>query len=381
MKYGRPILLALCMILSVALTGCNSTLEPTELPQTLQITAELPQEYPEEVAAYHLTWYDIDEQAVVDAFMQEDSSERIFDNSNSAIGPQYRGVGGKEVLNLYTEQVKGGMNYAYDSRMGDSPENHCLRKQHSWEYAYGDQISRLCGNEQMETGGGSDLNFMPHADVLAELERKMDACAFPERELLVDEAYTAGTLNKNRDIYNRAVKELGEVDKGMSLEILTDPYTEDDEFYYFEFRPVLDGIPFCNAPWPRSTIGGGGIPQVKAVYSREGLVSFSAYNLCQPGDAISTEPIIPPEEAVGVYVEEYSKAIHFENTEILNVELNYIIIVDSKGLYARPAWILTTATEKKAENVDNADRDFIDYDVMAVGAYSGVILERETDMR
>lgn len=100
------------------------------------------------------------------------------------------------------------------------------------------------------------------------------------------------------------------------------------------------------------------------------------------GEAVSTEPIISPEEALKVYVDEYSKAIHFENTEILSVELNYVVIANSKGLYARPVWAITTAIENKAGLSDNScDFDYTDYEITAVSAYGGVILERETDMR
>lgn len=381
MKRRGSIVLALCTVLSGMISGCHSAPKPVELPQTLQISAELPQEYPKEAAAYQLTWYEADERAAVDAFMGEEPSERIFDDSNSAIGPQYRGGGGRETLNLYTEQVKGGLSYAYQGRMGDSPENHPLRRQHPWEYAYGDLTSRRYGNEQMEAGGGDDLGFKPYGEVLEELEGKMDACGLPEHELLVGEAYTAAILNQNLDIYNQAINALDEAGKGMSPETLPAAYTEDDEFYYFQFRQVLDGIPFYSAPWARNAIGGGGSPTISAVYSQDGLIDFHAGSLCQPGGAVSTEPVISPEEALAAYVEEYSKAIHFENTEIISVELNYVIIVDSKGLYARPAWVITTAAEVKAGDVDNLDFDYTKYEVTAVSAYSGVILERETDMR
>ena len=44
--------------------------------------------------------------------------------------------------------------------------------------------------------------------------------------------------------------------------------------------------------------------------------------------------------------------------------------------------MITTAIEKKAGQGDSTvDFDYTDYEVTAVSAYSGVILERETDMR
>lgn len=381
----RPlIILTLCAVCVLACSGCNSS-KPVEVPKTLKITAELPEEYPEEVTVYTLSWYDVNEQTAVDAFMLDSSPERIFDNTNSASGPQYRGAtgGGEEVLNLTNQKIHGGMNYAYhvpewEERTPEAwrgnPQNNRLRKQLSWEFVHGDSTTRLFGNEQMEAGFEEDLSFRPYADVLAELEEKMDACGFPEREMLAGEAYTASTLNKNRDIYNRAAKE-------MDRETLPNTFTGDDEFYYFDFRVALDGIPFCNTGWTESGYGKSGSPTIIAVYNQDGLVDFRAISLCKPGEALSTEPIISPEEALAVYVEEYSKAIHFENTELLSVELNYLITADSKGIYARPAWVLTTVTLVPAGTIENQDRDINEYEVTAVGAYSGVILERETDMR
>ena len=114
---------------------------------------------------------------------------------------------------------------------------------------------------------------------------------------------------------------------------------------------------------------------------RSGLIDFWASDICVIGDAVSKESIISPQEALDVYVDEYSKAIHFTDTDILDIELNYVINVDRDGMYARPAWIITTSTLIRAEDIDNGDVDVNEYAVTAVSAYSGVILERETDMR
>lgn len=99
MKRCGPILLTLCALL--LFSGCGSERETVELPQTLKITAELPTDYPGEVTAYSLAWYEMDEQTAVDALMHDDSPERVLDDTNSAIGPQYRGVygDGVEVMN------------------------------------------------------------------------------------------------------------------------------------------------------------------------------------------------------------------------------------------------------------------------------------------
>ena len=378
-------LFLLIVLLMLALPACRSGGEEKSFPKTLQITAELPEDCPDQVTAYNLTWYKPGEQAAVGAFMGEDSPERVFDDGNSAMGPQYRGehAGSREILNLYTEQVQGGLNYSFYSSLEDDDVRirdeeilaYYLRRQQPWESVACNLLPWKYGNGSMEQADSENLDFLPYKDALAQVEGKMSACAFPEHELLLGEAHSLALLNKNRFIYNRAAKEQGE-------ETLPDTLTNEDEYYHFTFRQTLDGIPFCNAYWARNAFGKGGSPCITAIWNQDGLVDFSAGSLVEPGEAVSTDKIITPEEALSVYVEDYSKAIHFENTEILKVELNYLILADSKNLYARPAWVITTATERKAGRGETPhDFDFTEYEVTAVGAYSGVILERETDMR
>lgn len=378
------ILLTLCTLL--LFSGCGSSKETVELPQTLQITAELPTDYPGEVTSYNLSWYETNEQTAVDALMHDDSPERVLDDSNSAIGPQYRGIfgGGEEVLNLYSGVVQGGMDYSYQSlgyanidKKREILDNY-LRRQQPWECINADLTPRERGNGSMGEAGQEDLDFMSYDDALRELEDRLSACSVPGHGLIRGEAHTAGLLNQNRDIYNRFVKDRGG-------EVISKSFTKDDEYYYFEFREILDGIPFCNGQWAESTFGesgGGSLPSIHAIYNKDGLIEFHAGSMVEPGEAITTEPVIPPEQALKAYVDEYSKAIHFEDSEIIGLELNYVIVADSKGLYARPAWVITTAIEKKAGQGDSTvDFDYTDYEVTAVSAYSGVILERETDMR
>lgn len=365
----------MCMILTMALSSCSGDRASgnIDLPQTLDISTELPADYPKEVTSYNLTWYSVDEQSAIKAFMREEPQERLID----AIGIQLSAETseGFEHLGLHTGVVHGGLNYSrYGSADMEQEIIHYLRKQQPWESVRTDLTPRELGNENMEEAAAEDLDFLPYEDALNEIERKMDSCAFPEYKLLLGEAHSESLLNKNRDIYNNAAKERGK-------ELISDEFTKDDEYYYFVFRQVQDGIPFCNTSWPQYAIGEGGIPNITAVYTRDGLISFYGYSFCDVGSAISTEPVISPEEAVSVYAKEYGKAIHFKSTDIVDIELNYVIIVDSKGMYARPAWVLTTATKMDPGDIENLDFTYTNYEVTAISAYSGVILERETDMR
>ena len=382
MKLRALLPLMLCALL---LASCRegSALGEIELPETLKVTAQLPEGYPAEVTAYNLSWYEADERVAIDTFMHAEPQER----EEQATGPIFRTYTESfiEHLNIYAGVSHGGMDYGYYTPGGaDYSEvmkerdtlKHYLRRQQPWECINTDLTPRARGNGSMGEAGQENLGFMSYDDALGELEDRL--ALFPGHELIRGEAHTAGLLNQNRDIFNRNTTQ-------WSSDTVSKSFTKDDEYYYFEFREVLDGIPFCNAQWAESTFGesgGGSLPSIHAIYNKDGLIELHAGSMVEPGEAISTEPIIPPEEALKVYVDEYSKAIHFENSEVISLELNYLILADSKGLYARPAWVLTTAIEKKAGQGDStSDFDYTDYGVTAVSTYSGVILERETDMR
>ncbi len=375
-------ILALCAVLMMIFPGCREDSGELELPGSLKVTAVLPEEYPAEVTSYSLSWYDPGEQAAVDTFMRGDSPER----TEWAEGPCFNTDTGSfyEYMYVYTGVVKGGLSYGYfytDKDIGARNDLiNRLRVQQPWECLTGYLTPWEYGAGKMEEAGTEDLDFLPYDDALARIEDKMSACGFPEHELLRGESHTAGLLNKNRDIYNRAAKEAAK--GGGSDKPFSETFTKDDEFYYFQFRQTLGGIPFCSAAWSRTTTSAGGTPHITGIYNKEGLVEFYAANLCEAVEPLSTQEIITPEEALRVYVEEYSKAIHFVNTDITDVELNYLIIEDDKGIYARPAWVITDVTEIKAgEGELPHDFDYTEYEYTAVSAFSGVILERETDMR
>ena len=67
-----------------------------------------------------------------------------------------------------------------------------------------------------------------------------------------------------------------------------------------------------------------------------------------------------------VYAKEHEKSLHFDTTEICDIELNYLIVNDEKGLIAIPAWILTSKTVLQDQTVN--------YEITAIDAESLDIL-------
>ena len=85
MKLRALLPLMLCALL---LASCRegSALGEIELPETLKVTAQLPEGYPAEVTAYNLSWYEADERVAIDTFMHAEPQER----EEQATGPIFR---------------------------------------------------------------------------------------------------------------------------------------------------------------------------------------------------------------------------------------------------------------------------------------------------
>ena len=360
-------------------SGCSpkETASVSDLPNTLTITAELPSEYPETVTKYQVDWCNVNEQAAVGAFMRQEPTQR----EEWAQGPILRaeGDGVEETLVLHQMVTPGGLFYHWDTAESEKILRVCgeLRKMRPYEYT-GDLVSQTLGTLEMEEyPPEEDLAFRPYEEAKAQLEETMDACGIPQVELYFSESHTVEVMNRNREIYNAELEE-----SGYSNVQPIDELTESEEHYYFAYRQVHDGIPFTSAVWPRSTRSEATENLIFAIVGEDGLIEFSADGLFSLGGPLEECAILSPQEAVNVYLEEYTQAIHFENTRITGVELNYVVVKDGESYVARPAWMLTMETDKTTEGTDaRPGTPYVEFQTLAVSADTGIILERETDTR
>lgn len=363
----------------LVVSGCSpkETASVSDLPNTLTITAELPSEYPETVTKYQVDWCNVNEQAAIDAFMRQEPTQR----EEWAQGPILRaeGDGVEEALVLLQTVTPGGLFYHWETAESERILNVCrnLRKMRPWEYT-GDLTSQFLGALEMEEyPAEKDLSFLPYKEAKSQLEETMAACGMPQVELHFSESHTVEVMNRNREIYNAALEE-----SGYSSVQPIDELTESEEHYYFAYRQVQNGIPFTSAVWPRSTRSEATENSIVAIVGKEGLIEFSANGLFSLGEALEECVILSPQEAVNVYLEEYTQAIHFENTRITGVELNYVVVKDGDSYVARPAWMLTLETDKTTEETDaQPGTPYVEFQTLAVSADTGIILERETDTR
>lgn len=367
-------------------SGCSGR-EPApvadNLPSTLAITAQLPEEYPQTVTKYQVDWCNVDEGTAKDVLMRSESTQR----EEWAQGPMLRaeGDGVDETLMLLQTVTSGGLNYHWWTAESERILSVCddLRKQRPYEYS-GNLVSQSLGTLEMEDyPEKEDLSFLPYEEAKSQLEETMKACGLPTVELYFSEVHTIDGMNRNREIYNSALA-LPENAwmTGPDREKPFEELTQEDEHYYFTYRQVQDGIPFTSAKWPRSLSSGTTENNVAAVVSKDGLLELNVRGIFAVETALETCEIISPQEAVNVYLEEYTQAIHFENTRISGVELNYVVVKDGESYIARPAWMLTLETDMTIEETsDQPAFDYVEFETLAVSADTGVILERGTDTR
>ena len=353
------------------------------LPSTLAITAQLPEEYPQTVTKYQVDWCNVDEGTAKDILMRSEPTQR----EEWAQGPMLRaeGDGVDETLMLLQTVTSGGLNYHWWTAESERILSLCddLRKQRPYEYS-GNLVSQSLGTLEMEDyPEKEDLSFLPYEEAKSQLEETMKACGLPTVELYFSEVHTIDGMNRNREIYNSALA-LPENAwmTGPDREKPFEELTQEDEHYYFTYRQVQDGIPFTSAKWPRSLSSGTTENNVAAVVSKDGLLELNVRGIFAVETALETCEIISPQEAVNVYLEEYTQAIHFENTRISGVELNYVVVKDGESYIARPAWMLTLETDMTIEETsDQPAFDYVEFDTLAVSADTGIILERGTDTR
>ena len=367
-------------------SGCSGR-EPApvadNLPSTLAITAQLPEEYPQTVTKYQVDWCNVDEGTAKDVLMRSESTQR----EEWAQGPMLRaeGDGVDETLMLLQTVTSGGLNYHWWTAESERILSVCddLRKQRPYEYS-GNLVSQSLGTLEMEDyPEKEDLSFLPYEEAKSQLEETMKACGLPTVELYFSEVHTIDGMNRNREIYNSALA-LPENAwmTGPDREKPFEELTQEDEHYYFTYRQVQDGIPFTSAKWPRSLSSETTENNIAAVVSEDGLLELDVYCMFTVGEALETCQILSPQEAVDVYLEEYTQAIHFENTRISGVELNYVVVKDGDSYVARPAWMITLETDMTIEETsDQPAFDYVEFDTLAVSADTGIILERGTDTR
>ncbi len=364
--------LALWGLLSLLLAGCGGGTPSPEgetlaLPDTLKLTAELPEEYPGQAKTYTANWLEVEEDRAVQTLFRGEGGEWL----QWAQGRQLlaKGEDISESLLIYGGEIKGGLIYSYrhhaDEGGGPVVKN---------EPGYPQMTTQQYGYDDMQDyAEEGDLSFKSRAEASKEIEELLYACGFPPLALQRSYVLDAETMNEHQALYNRVMREDSE-------EFREYEYTEEDEGYLFHFRQVLDGIPFANLIWSKGTRDEGTETVLYSKYGRNGSLTINAWGVYEIGKPVSEDAVISPEEAIEAYAAEYRKALHSVETEIFGVELNYIVVYNAAEMYAKPAWILSSRYKEEYEEAGET-LEYYEYEVTAVSAVTGALIQGETDLR
>lgn len=214
------------------------------------------------------------------------------------------------------------------------------------------------------------------------MEEKLSALGIGPVELYISEARDAKTMNENRSILLENDERIGYgLKSDFNDAIRNRELSQEDEHYYLSYRQTLDGVPVSDRFWPRTgETEDSTFPRITAHVDANGIKDLSLFCPITVGEAEKTVEIMSPAEALEVYLKEYKGSIHFDFTDVDDIELCYVLVEDSEKMLARPAWMISLFTKKESDNPDYLDYQ-LDYTTIAVTADTGVILESNLDMR
>ena len=342
-----------------------STASYIELPSYLVIEKELPDDYSKEAITYEVEMLEFDEAKIVSAFLSAEPDEQI-DNAYGvqyvveSSMPEYLTIGNKKDDTINFIKIGDYILLESDIHTGD------LKNDISKETDHDNNASVRTGNESfLSFGETSDLSFKPREEIIVEMESRFLKAGFPEVHIRHMYSRDCDTLNKNLEIYNRSMEERDKI-IGIEHDDIIFTYTEADEDYSIYYEQRIDGIPVITKIWTGNGINRY-LTELHVVYSeRTGFEQLRAGNLYQIISKKRKVPVHSPEEALNVYIKEYSKSLHFRETRVTDAELNYVIVSENNRLTAVPAWVFSLAEE--GENTEKTSS----------AIYENIVINAET---
>ncbi len=384
------------LIISLSLSSCtfaSSSAEQSDiansydLPKTLSLDASIPNNYPAQLFSYSVQWIDIDSDLVLKTLMND--TNPIYERWAEGDGYQYISDDFIKILYIYNGVLHGGINYIYGlGTINDVINSINTLKDLTWFY----EPIPSPSVEMQPFSSENDLSFALSKNVSEEVISMLNVLGFQNIEVSSILARDAETLNNNRNIYNEYISIMEELrdSAGSRPDDVPDPYithvfTEADEDYHLTLNESINGIPFSSTMNWVSDIGlvhQGTEVTISASYNQPcGIYQLTIENYFDIHDPIEALDIISPEEALEVYLNEYNKSIHLENTTITKIELNYVVIINGNKMLARPCWMIHTERPTSTHINPITNTPYYEYPLYAITADTGVILTSNEDMR
>ena len=199
-----------------------------------------------------------------------------------------------------------------------------------------------------------DLPFADRKEVVKKIRNKLGKLGIVIGNDYICYALPHKTMEEQEIAYNKYGDESEENKK--------EKWTEEDDCYYFEFKPEFDGIPVDIEGYGDCEDGKGmESSDFTVIYGKNGFVEVSIINLYDISDTGNTDKMLTPQEALAALKEKYDALILTEDYLVEHMELCYMPIFDAKGKYpVEPVWIFTVVTTDKETGYEYRDRVIID---------------------
>lgn len=316
------LLIILSTILLILLPGCSDkglsdnkrSDELVDIPETLIVDVDLPQNLPSNASAYKVSYKDFNSDGLLELFHMQPVSY----SERDSIGQKFES--GNSLLYVYDDEgvLYGGFSYHKDISADIIPF-----------------IDVACNN----------TDFMK--DKLLDNFSDMEALSFLET-LGLEQGL--GQLKVDR-VYEFSGEELNEFIKS------SDEFTSQDEGAFIPeenyslvyLSQFINDIPVITSPW--------GVHGTTQTYSEAQVLIFENQTinnrfvrLYDVEQEISNGKIISPEMALNTFITDYNKKMQFDTTTITNISFNYVVTVDQDGMYAQPAYFFEYEYKAKSEN-------------------------------
>lgn len=370
------ILLSLLMLFTV---GCKLESSNNEsikddgteivLPEGLRMDCTMPEYYPEKLGLYAIEWQNVSADVAVEIMMSGTPQEK-FDHAE---GVGYRYTSEKketEILYINNNELNSG-GFSFIKEEAIEKLNNI------------DKVTRVIMPDfsKQQTGNelysffseNKELSFAAKEEVKRKFQNIMDELDYGDIKISIL-ARDAVTMNHNREIYNRICEEIAGTYGGSRI-CIEDSFIEADEDYWITMKQTVEDVSVLGEEWYRVNIGGTSTASViEAYYNSEyGLMDMRVVHYFHITDKLNTLNIISPVQALQVYLDYYNKSIHLTNTDILNIELNYVILTDAEGLYIRPCWAIYTKIQT-GRMVETTGEYQYEYPIYIITADTGSIL-------
>ena len=342
MKKAIGTLSALCFLLLLA--GCRTEKMPEREIQNNKLSFSVDIEavsYIEEAHIFTAKFMRFDEKLVTDALLQAP----VTNTEIRMEGKAYIAVGNNqtEYLTVYDDGDAFGGKTGLDGGFiyGVLSEDTIYYNQSltviGAEYPdISEQTSPwLNRNDYLNDG---NLQFKPKEEALAEITELFEKTFTPNIDVQLTESYNfdVANLRRHAELYAESSDEYD----------LPRMPEEKDEAYAFILRQEIDGIPVLNRIWEERFINEdmpSAVSTINAVYSQDGIIDFFVQDIVEILESKEKKTILSPEEAMKALQADFDKRITLLDTDIVDMELNYINVYVNNEQRLIPVWVFVSA--------------------------------------